>query len=49
MVGNLPRKKYKNYAKLLMPLFMDKRTIFIISTNMCHWGIQFSYKPRRIT
>ena len=26
-------------------LFKDKRTIFIISSDFCHWGEDFDYQP----
>ena len=38
MVGEIPEQKYKDYAQLLLPLFMDERTVFIVSSDFCHWG-----------
>ena len=38
MVGELPKAKYKEYAKALLPLFKDERTVFIVSSDFCHWG-----------
>jgi AmmeMemoRadiSam system protein B len=43
MVGELPKEKYKNYAKKLLPLFKDERTVFIVSSDFCHWGENFDY------
>ena len=43
MVGEIPKAKYKLYAKALLPLFMDERTVFIISSDFCHWGQNFDY------
>lgn len=31
------------YAKALLPLFKDEKTIFIISSDFCHWGGHFEY------
>ena len=46
MVGDIPEEKYALYAEILLPLFLDERTIFIISTDFCHWGkpFQFTHK-----
>ena len=43
MVGKIPADKYHEYAKLLLPLFSDERTIFIISSDFCHWGSRFGF------
>ena len=43
MVGELPKGKYKDYAKKLLPLFKDERTVFIVSSDFCHWGENFDY------
>ena len=41
MVGDIPEAKYAAYAELLLPLFLDERTIFLISSDFCHWGKSF--------
>ena len=38
MVGDLPEEKYQYYAQALLPLFMEERTVFIVSSDFCHWG-----------
>lgn len=43
MVGELPKAAYRTYAKKLMPLFKDDRTVFIVSSDFCHWGANFDY------
>lgn len=43
MVGEIPKEKYKLYAKALLPLFQDERTVFIVSSDFCHWGSNFDY------
>ena len=46
MVGNLPEAKYYEYARILLPYFNDNRTVFIISTDFCHWGLRHHYTHR---
>lgn len=43
MVGELPKAKYREYAKALLPLWNDERTVFIVSSDFCHWGQNFDY------
>ena len=43
MVGDIPEDKYAAYAELLLPLFMDERTVFIVSSDFCHWGRGFDF------
>ena len=43
MVGDVPESKYKSYAEVLLPLFMDERTVFIVSSDFCHWGERFRF------
>jgi len=43
MVGEIPKAKYKDYAKKLIHLFKDERTVFIVSSDFCHWGSNFDY------
>lgn len=46
MVGDIPEAKYKAYAKLLLPLFMDEKTVFVVSSDFCHWGERFRYQHK---
>lgn len=43
MVGKIPENKYHDYAKLLLPLFKDEKTVFVISSDFCHWGSRFDF------
>ena len=45
MVGQVKAKDLPKYAEALMPLFMDKKTLFIVSSDFCHWGEDFDYQP----
>ena len=41
MVGDVPENKYKAYAEVLLPLFLDEKTVFVVSSDFCHWGRRF--------
>ena len=43
MVGDIPEAKYRAYAEVLLPLFLDERTVFVISSDFCHWGQRFGF------
>ena len=43
MVGRVPKENYHSYAKLLLPLFLDPQTVFVISSDFCHWGERFRF------
>ena len=43
MVGQLDKEKLKKYAKILLPLFNDERTLFVVSSDFCHWGQRFQF------
>ena len=45
MVGSLSTEYHKEVARLLGHLFRDKRTLFVISSDFCHWGKRFDYQP----
>ena len=43
MVGQVPMEKLSAYARELLPLFKDERTLFIVSSDFCHWGERFDF------
>lgn len=43
MVGEVPSDKFAAYADELLPYFMDERTLFVVSSDFCHWGEDFDY------
>jgi len=45
LVGALKEDREAFYGKLLAPYLATKRTIFIISSDFCHWGKRFRYTP----
>ena len=36
-------KELPKYANALLPYFLDEQTIFIVSSDFCHWGERFDY------
>lgn len=45
MVGTLDAKMAEEYGKLMVKYYEDPNTIFIVSTDFCHWGINYDYQP----
>ena len=38
MVGNTSTEKEKMYGEILAKYFLRPKTLFIISSDFCHWG-----------
>lgn len=38
MVGNTSTEKEKMYGEMLAKYFLRPQTLFIISSDFCHWG-----------
>lgn len=45
LVGNLTKAKEQAYGKILAPYLDDNETLFVISSDFCHWGEDFDYMP----
>jgi len=43
LVGATNAQTERSYATLLAPYLSDPTSIFIISSDFCHWGLRFSY------
>ncbi|KAL5252500.1 hypothetical protein ACHWQZ_G015320 [Mnemiopsis leidyi] len=43
IVGDVSLDHAKKYAKVLEPLLADPHTVFVVSSDFCHWGSRFSY------
>lgn len=43
MVGNLDAKAEENYGALLAKYFDREDTVFIVSSDFCHWGAGFDF------
>jgi len=46
VVGQLSPEDCKRYADHLAPYFDDPSTLFVLSSDFCHWGAKFRYQPR---
>ena len=45
IVGDVSSDHAKQYAKVLEPLLADPHTVFVISSDFCHWGSRFRLDP----
>jgi hypothetical protein len=43
LVGSTAASVEKRYGKLLAPYLADPASIFIVSSDFCHWGTRFGY------
>lgn len=43
MVGSINSEKEKMYGQLFAKYFVDPRTLFVISSDFCHWGERFQF------
>lgn len=43
LVGAISTAKESTYGKALAPYLADPETIFVVSSDFCHWGTRFSY------
>lgn len=44
LVGSMDPKMHDYYAKILAKYFDEPNTIFIASSDFCHWGSRFLEK-----
>mmetsp|Transcript_916 Transcript_916/g.1257 ORF Transcript_916/g.1257 Transcript_916/m.1257 type:complete len:176 (+) Transcript_916:396-923(+) len=45
VVGGLTRETEREYAAILAPYFAQADTLFIVSSDFCHWGDDFDFTP----
>ena len=45
LVGALSFESEERYGRLLSPYLGDPGTVFVISSDFCHWGRRFRYTP----
>jgi AmmeMemoRadiSam system protein B len=43
LVGNLSPEQEATYGKILAPYLNDPTSVFIASSDFCHWGSRFNY------
>lgn len=44
MVGQVREEQLAEVGQALKPFFLDDRTLFVISSDFCHWGESFDYQ-----
>ena len=45
MVGSCKQKEHALYGQILARYFGDESTLFVISSDFCHWGNNYNYTP----
>ena len=45
LVGSLSSQLERELAALLTPYFLAAGTLFVVSSDFCHWGRRFGYQP----
>eukprot|EP01084_Bolivina_argentea_P098167 176451_1 len=45
MVGNCKQKEHALYGQILSQYFGSDSTLFVISSDFCHWGYNYGYTP----
>ncbi|KAK4153369.1 protein MEMO1 [Chaetomidium leptoderma] len=45
LVGNASEQDEKSWGQLLSQYLKDPETAWIVSSDFCHWGSRFSYRP----
>lgn len=43
MTGPVNEEMADNYGKIFSKYFDDPKTVFIFSTDFCHWGTRFDF------
>ncbi|KAH6724740.1 MEMO1 family [Leptodontidium sp. MPI-SDFR-AT-0119] len=43
LVGNTKAEAEKSYGKILAPYLADPTSVFVVSSDFCHWGLRFQY------
>lgn len=43
LTGPVDEEMAENYGKIFAPYFDDPNTLFILSTDFCHWGEKFNF------
>lgn len=44
MVGSLNIEREENYGRIMAKYLLDPETVFVISSDFCHWGSRFQYQ-----
>jgi AmmeMemoRadiSam system protein B len=43
LVGNTSASAEKSYGEILAPFLADPTSVFVVSSDFCHWGLRFQY------
>ncbi|KAI0033152.1 UPF0103-domain-containing protein, partial [Vararia minispora EC-137] len=43
LVGAISKQKEEHFGRVLAPYFDAPDTVFVVSSDFCHWGTRFSY------
>ena len=43
LVGGTDSKAEKSYGEILAPYLADPTSVFVVSSDFCHWGLRFQY------
>jgi len=43
MIGDIEAQMQEKIAETLLEYYIDKKTLFVISSDFCHWGKRFRY------
>lgn len=43
LVGNTNPRKEQEFGKIIAPYLADPTSVFVVSSDFCHWGTRFSY------
>lgn len=43
LVGNTSPEAERRFGALLAPYLADPTSVFVVSSDFCHWGLRFSY------
>lgn len=44
MVGSLNGEREEAYGRIMAKYLLDPETVFVISSDFCHWGSRFQYQ-----
>lgn len=48
MVGSINERKERLYGELLAKYLVDPQTLFIVSSDFCHWYVFFVLQKRQV-
>ncbi|GAA5871359.1 hypothetical protein JCM16303_000730 [Sporobolomyces ruberrimus] len=43
LIGSISTSKEKSFGSLVAPYLADPETLFVVSSDFCHWGTRFRY------